>query len=69
VKEIKVPRIDNGEEFRGNEFEEFCKNCGLEKKKNTPYTPHQNGVAERMNMMLMEKTMCMLSGAELGKGF
>ena len=28
-KIIKVLRIDNGREFCGNEFEEFCKKCGI----------------------------------------
>jgi hypothetical protein len=28
-KQIKVLRSDNGREFRGNEFEEFCKKCGI----------------------------------------
>jgi hypothetical protein len=38
-KRIKVLRTDNGGELRGNEFEEFCKKCGIERNKNTPYTP------------------------------
>jgi transposase InsO family protein len=54
-KRIKVLRIDNGGEFCGNEFEELCKKCSIERQKTTPYTPQQNGVAERMNMTLMEK--------------
>jgi transposase InsO family protein len=29
-KIIKVPRTDNGREFCGNEFEEFCKKNGIE---------------------------------------
>jgi transposase InsO family protein len=68
-KKIKVLRTDNGGEFCGNEFEEFCKKCGIARKKTTPYTPQQNGVAERMNMTLMEKSRSMLSGAELGHEF
>ena len=28
-KRIKVLRTDNGREFCGNEFEEFCKKCGI----------------------------------------
>jgi transposase InsO family protein len=48
-KIIKVLRTDNGGEFCGNEFEEFCKKCGIARQKTTPYTPQQNGVAERMN--------------------
>jgi hypothetical protein len=30
-KKIKVLRTDNGGEFRGNEFEELCKKCGIER--------------------------------------
>jgi transposase InsO family protein len=66
-KRIKVLRTDNGGEFYENEFEELCKKCGIERKKNTPYTPQQNGVIERMNKTLMEKSRCKLSGVGLGK--
>jgi transposase InsO family protein len=66
-KIIKVLRTDNGRELCGNEFEEFYKKCGIEMNNNTPYTPHHNGVAERMNKTLMEKARCMLSGVGLGK--
>jgi hypothetical protein len=66
-KKIKVLRTDNGGEFCGNEFEEFCKKCGIARQKTTPYTPQQNGVAERMNKTLMEKERSMLSGAGLGQ--
>jgi hypothetical protein len=31
--------IDNGGELCGNEFEDFCKKCGLTRKNTTPYTP------------------------------
>jgi hypothetical protein len=68
-KRIKVLRTYNGGEFCGNEFEEFCKKCGIARKKTTPYTSQQNGVVERMNRTLMEKARCMLSGAGLGQEF
>jgi hypothetical protein len=68
-KKIKVLRTDNGGEFYGNEFEEFCKKCGIARKKTIAYTPQQNGVAERMNKTLMEKSRSMLSGVELGQEF
>eukprot|EP00253_Pinus_taeda_P031654 PITA_31654 len=48
-KKIKVLRTDNGGEFCSKEFEEFCRKCGIAQQKTTPYTPQQNGVAERMN--------------------
>ena len=68
-KQIKVLRTDNGGEFCGNDLEEFCKKCGIARQKTTPYTPQQNGVAERMNRTLMEKARCMLSGAGIGQEF
>ena len=68
-KKIKVPRTDNGGDFCSKEFEEFCKKCGIARKKAAPYTPQQNGVAERMNKTLMERARSMLSGAELGQEF
>jgi hypothetical protein len=33
------------------------------------YTPQQNGVAERMNKTLLERTRAMLKAAGLGKPF
>jgi transposase InsO family protein len=68
-KKIKVLRMDNGGELCRNEFKELCKKCGIERKKTTPYTPQQNGVAERMNKTLMEKARSMLSGVRLGQEF
>ena len=62
-------RTNNGGELYGNEFEEFCKKCGIARKNTTPYTPQQNGVAERMNRMLMEKERSMLSSARIGQEF
>jgi len=42
--------MDNGGEFCGNEFEEFCKKSGIEMHNTNPYTPQHNGFAQRMNM-------------------
>ena len=60
---------DNGGDFYGNEFEDFCKKCGIERQNNTPYTPQQNGVAERMNRTLTKKARSMLSSAGIGQEF
>lgn len=64
-KKIKVLRTDNGGEFCLSEFEQFCKQCGIVKHKKTPYMPYQNGVIERMNRTLLERSRSMLSGAGL----
>eukprot|EP00253_Pinus_taeda_P015997 PITA_15997 len=68
-KKIKVLRIDNDGEFCSKEYEQYCKKCGIARQKTTPYTPQQNGVAERMNKTLMERARSMLSGAGLGQEF
>ena len=68
-KKIKVLRTDNGGEFCSKEFEEFSKKCGIAWQKTIPYTPQQNGVAERMYKTLMERARSMLSGARLGQEF
>ena len=66
-KKIKCLKIDNGGEFCSNDFDTFCKDCSIKREKTTPYSPQQNGVAERMNKTLMEKARSMLSGARLEK--
>eukprot|EP00253_Pinus_taeda_P035023 PITA_35023 len=68
-KKIKVSRTNNGGKFCSKEFEEFYKKSGISRHKTTPYTPQQNGVAERMNKTLMERVRSMLSGAGLGHEF
>jgi hypothetical protein len=60
-KNIKVLRTDNGGELCGKYFEE----CVIACQNTTLYTPQQNGVAERMNITLMDKERSMLSGARL----
>jgi transposase InsO family protein len=62
-------RTDNGGELCRNEFEELCNKCDIARQKTTPYTPQQNGVAERMNKTLMEKSRSMLSGVGLGQEY
>jgi len=53
-KSIKCLRTDNGGEFTSLEFEQFCKDEGIVRHKTAIYTPHENGVVERMNQTLME---------------
>eukprot|EP00253_Pinus_taeda_P036299 PITA_36299 len=51
-KKIKILRTDNGTEYESNEFHDFCKEAGIKRETTTPYTPKQNGVAERKNLQL-----------------
>ena len=62
-------RTDNGGEFCSNNFDTFCKYCGIKREKTNSHSPQQNGVAERMNTTLMEKARSMLSGVGLEQKF
>lgn len=66
---IKILRADNGGEYVNREFENYLKSCGIRFQSSCPYTPQQNGLAERMNRTLVEKARCMLFGAKLDKSF
>lgn len=48
-------RCDNGGEYTGNSFRKYCRTQGINVEATIPYSPQQNGVAERMNRTLLEK--------------
>ncbi|KXJ68982.1 hypothetical protein RP20_CCG000687 [Aedes albopictus] len=66
---IATLRCDNGGEYRSKEFERFCKKKGIQVEWTVPYTPEQNGVSERMNRTLVEKTRAMLEDCGIDKRF
>ena len=57
---LKKFRSDGGGEYVSSRFIEFCSSRGIEKQITVPYTPQQNGVAERMNRTLMEMARSMI---------
>ncbi|GKB17056.1 transposable element [Tanacetum coccineum] len=68
-RKIKRLRTDNGLEFCSREFEAFCRDEGIVRHYTVRYTPQQNGVAERMNRTLLERTRCLLLNAGLDRSF
>ncbi|GKA12009.1 retrovirus-related pol polyprotein from transposon TNT 1-94 [Tanacetum coccineum] len=66
---VKQIRTDNGTEFRNHELESFYDEKGISQNLSSPYTPEQNGVAERRNRTLIEATRTMLNGLVLSKHF
>nr|AAZ28935.1 polyprotein [Phanerochaete chrysosporium RP-78] len=66
---IMCLRIDNGTEFINNEFLQYCKSQGIVVETTAPYSPAQNGVAERLNRTLRESARAMLLAAELPRKF
>ena len=60
-KTIKAIRSDNGTEFKNYTLDEFLSDEGIKHQYSTPYTPQQNGVAERKNRTLMDVARTMLA--------
>ncbi|GKC06953.1 retrovirus-related pol polyprotein from transposon TNT 1-94 [Tanacetum coccineum] len=50
---IKGLRTDRGGEFTSVEFTNFCNDNGIHRQLTAPYTPQQNGIAERKNRTIM----------------
>ncbi|KAL6471867.1 hypothetical protein MHYP_G00205170 [Metynnis hypsauchen] len=44
---VKCIRSDNGTEYTGNEFQSLLRERGIRHETSSPYSPHQNGTAER----------------------
>ncbi|KAL2251492.1 UNVERIFIED_CONTAM: Retrovirus-related Pol polyprotein from transposon TNT 1-94 [Sesamum indicum] len=47
----------------------MCEEFGIKRHKTNPYTPQQNGIAERMNRTLLDKVRCLLISSGLSKTF
>ena len=60
-------RTDNGGEYVSKGFQEFCRLKGIKREFTAPYSPHQNGVAERRWRTAMEMTRCLLRSSGLPK--
>nr|XP_043068709.1 uncharacterized protein K02A2.6-like [Drosophila bipectinata] len=51
----KYLKTDNGRQYISQEFEEYCKTCGIEQVKTPPYWPQANGEVENMNRSLVKR--------------
>jgi hypothetical protein len=63
--QIQKLRTDNGGEYVNNNFTSYCTTRGIQMQHNVPYTPQQNGVAERKNRTLKEMVNCMIQSKGL----
>ncbi|KAA0041875.1 Retrovirus-related Pol polyprotein from transposon TNT 1-94 [Cucumis melo var. makuwa] len=64
-RKVKYMRTNNGLGFVNNKFNNFCKSDGITRHFTVTYTPQQNGLAERFNRTIMERTRCLLTNASL----
>ena len=65
-KKIKVLRSDRGGEYVA-QFGEFCAQHGIIHQTTAPYSPQQNGIAERKNCTLKEMMNAMLINSGLSQ--
>ena len=68
-RRIGVLRTDGGGEYSGQYFQLYLKQCGIVHSVSPPYSPKQNGLAERANRTLMEGARCMIEDSRLTKPF
>ncbi|KAH9658263.1 Integrase catalytic domain-containing protein [Citrus sinensis] len=68
-RKLKALRTDNGLEFCNREFETFCQKHGILRHQIVRFTPQQNGLAERMNRTIVDKTRGMLINSKLPRCF
>jgi Reverse transcriptase (RNA-dependent DNA polymerase)/GAG-pre-integrase domain/Integrase core domain len=64
-KSPKAIRIDRGSEFLNQPLKLWFSENGLEFQTTAPYSPSQNGTAERMNRTLVELGRAMMKGQNL----
>ena len=68
-KKLKALRTDRGGEFLCNEFIVLCDENGIHKQLTAPYTPKQNGAAERKNRIMVEMALCLFKAQGLPNYF
>ena len=66
---IQFIRSDNGGEFIGQQWAQLLTWLGIQRQLTSPYSPHQNGVVERLNRTIGESTRAMLHYAGLPERF
>ena len=69
VFKLKTLRSDNGGEYLSRAFSNYLDSHGISHQLTVPYSPQQNGVAERMNRTLMNHTRSILISQKVEKKF
>jgi transposase InsO family protein len=54
---VKALRSDDGTEYTNNALEEYLSTHGIHHQTTYPYTPAQNGIAERKNTLVGDSSM------------
>ena len=65
MRKIKILHTDNGGEYVNMNGQHICLEAGIQLQHTIPYTPQQNGVAERKNRSLKKMPSCVLHARSL----
>ncbi|KAJ9516233.1 hypothetical protein QJQ45_001156 [Haematococcus lacustris] len=65
----KAIRTDNGTEYVNNRMREYCASKGIVHQHSAPYSPQQNGAAERLNRTIFEKARSIIHSADISLSF
>ncbi|KAJ9519015.1 hypothetical protein QJQ45_026299, partial [Haematococcus lacustris] len=65
----KAIRTDNGTEYVNSRMLEYCSSKGIVHQHSAPYSPQQNGAAERLNRTIFEKARSILHAANISLSF
>jgi hypothetical protein len=66
-KRLKIVRSDGGSEYVNAQFDAHLSSRGTKHEKTAPYSPQQNGIAERLNQTLVSHARAMLLASNLPK--
>ena len=66
---IKTLRTDHGGEFNSKTFFDFYLHSGIKRQLSAPYSPQQNGVVERRNIIILNMVRSMLKGKKFTSCF
>ena len=64
-----IIRSDNGGEYCSKDVKRYLEMKGVKAQYTVPYSPQQNGVAERKNRSLVEMARCLITDANISKEF
>ncbi|GAX80212.1 hypothetical protein CEUSTIGMA_g7650.t1 [Chlamydomonas eustigma] len=65
--QVKAIRSDRGGEYINQTLQDYLKKKGIVQQLTTPYSPEQNGKAERLNRTLVERVRSMLHSSQVSK--
>lgn len=64
---IKCLRSDNGGEYTGQRIKDFCAGKGIKQEFSAPHSPSQNGISERVNRTVNERSLAQMVARNLPK--